>query len=66
MSKNTIMYLLLGIGAYYLYTKSGTTTGGFQFCQFPDGTQIKIPLGSTCPFDSTHGGQSIFLATSTG
>jgi len=65
MNNNTFILLAVAVGAYYFYSKSSTSTQ-FQYCQFPDGTVVKVPLGSVCPSDVAHGGQSIFLATATG
>ena len=30
-----------------------------QTCVFPDGVDVLVPLGSACPYDAAHGGQSI-------
>jgi hypothetical protein len=53
--------LLLGVGAYLLYTWSAPQTPGttLQMCRYPDGTTIAVPTGSACPKDPLHGGQSV-------
>lgn len=66
-----LTFILLGIGAYWLYqhynqttgtasAATGTTTAGGTGlnCVFPDGTTINMPAGNSCPFDAGHGGQS--------
>lgn len=52
--------LLLAVGAYFLYTRMGTTPQpSFQMCRYPDGTTIAVPVGNPCPIDPLHGGQSV-------
>lgn len=51
--------LLLGIGAYLLYTWKQTPSTALQMCKYPDGTTIAVPMGSACPNDPLHGGQSL-------
>lgn len=56
--------LLLGIGAYLLYTWKGSTPStALQMCKYPDGTTIAVPVGSACPHDPLHGGQSVPCAS---
>ena len=33
-------------------------SGSSMLCKFPDGSTIAMPATGSCPFDSTHGGQS--------
>jgi hypothetical protein len=57
----TTNMLLLAAGAYLLYTWSAPQQPGtsLQMCRYPDGTTIAVPMGSACPRDPLHGGQSI-------
>lgn len=65
MKKN--LWLIAGaVGLYYLYTSGAlasltgsSAASGTMTCQYPDGTSVQVNSGASCPFDSTHGGQSV-------
>ena len=59
MKDDTIFYLGLAAAAYYLFTHAQATGPNFTTCRYPDGSTIQVPVGNACPFDSTHGGQSM-------
>jgi len=67
-SDNMLTLLVLGIGGYLVYTHYLSPAGGAappgtaaqtgMLCKFPDGTTAPIGATGSCPFDSSHGGQS--------
>ena len=58
MKNDTLLYLALAAGAYFLFTRQ-STGANFITCRYPDGTTIQVPSGNAGPFDITHGGQSV-------
>jgi hypothetical protein len=52
--------IVIGFLLLWFWQKGQAEVTLNQTCMFPDGTEIIVPLGSECPFDSNHGGQSEF------
>ena len=60
MKSQTLWILAAAAVGYYLYTKAAAAPGvPFVQCRYPDGSIIQVPSGNACPFDVTHGGQSV-------
>lgn len=59
MKDDTLMYLGLAAVAYYFYTQQTAVGSNFVTCRYPDGSTIQVPAGNQCPYDPTHGGQSM-------
>ena len=63
--KSDTLWLLVGAAAlYYFYTNYSTPATPFTTCKYPDGSTIQVPTGNACPFDITHGGQSMVCYSS--
>ena len=45
--------ILLAILAFLFWPKRSVEVGLYQYCQWPDGTCAKVPLGSDCPEGSS-------------
>lgn len=47
--------------ALLFWPRRTVTENLFEICVFPDGTETQVPLGASCPYDSSHGGQSAIV-----
>lgn len=56
--KNRDTLVVLAILALIFWPKRSTSFQLSKTCVFPDGATTEVPLGTECPFDAGHGGQS--------